>query len=139
MIVTFRVATGRMDKDSAGNLWEDTEWTNITCWNKLAEVAQDYLRKGSRLYVEGRLQTRSWEDQATGQKPYWTEVVAQDIIFLDRRQEVSASEGEAEQRVPPPAQPGPATKRSGFVPGVTPRTRMQTMTPTDKETDDLPV
>jgi single-strand DNA-binding protein len=131
-ITTFTVATGRTYKDSEGNQHEDTEWTKIACWSKLAELAQEYLRKGSRVYIEGRLQTRSWDDAQTGQKQYWTEVVANDIIFLDRRQDGPALEREDEMAVPAPAAQ-PAR-------GVQPRARMATVTPAteDDGIDDLP-
>ena len=142
LIVSFRVATGRTYKDGEGNQREDTEWTNVVCWTKLAELAQEYLRKGSRIYIEGRLQTRSWDDAQTGQKQYWTEVVAQDIIFLDRRQDVPTSAGEDDGPAPVPTQPTPAAQpaqQPRFAPGVTPRGRMATVTPpTDDESDDLP-
>lgn len=62
LIVQFTVATGRTYKDSQGNQREETEWTKVACWTKLADLAQSYLRKGSHVYVEGRLQTRSWDD-----------------------------------------------------------------------------
>lgn len=133
LIVSFRVATGRTYKDGAGNQREDTEWTNIVCWNKLAELAQEYLRKGSRIYIEGRLQTRSWDDAQTGQKQYWTEVVANDIIFLDRRQEGPAPEGEDELPATPRARSAPAAQPAR---GITPRSRMATMTPATDDTDD---
>jgi single-strand DNA-binding protein len=130
LIVSFRVATGRTDTDGAGNQREDTEWTNIVCWQKLAELAQEYLRKGARVYIEGRLQTRTWDNEQTGQKQYWTEVVANDIIFLDRRQDVPAVESEEElASAAPPARGGQ------------PRARMATTTPTtsaDDGVDDLP-
>jgi single-strand DNA-binding protein len=136
LIVSFRVATGRTYKDGEGNQREDTEWTNIVCWNKLAELAQEYLRKGSRVYIEGRLQTRSWDDAQSGQKQYWTEVVAGDIIFLDRRQEGPAPEAEDEMAAPPPAQPASAAPPAR---GAAPRGRIATVTPaTNDGADDLP-
>ncbi len=140
LIVQFTVATGRTYKDSAGNQREETEWTKIACWGKLAELAQEYLRKGSRVYIEGRLLTRSWDDAQTGQKQYWTEVVANDIIFLDRRQDGSAAE--REEDVLPPTQAAPAARPaqpSRFAPGVTPRRHMATVTPPqDDDADELP-
>jgi len=132
-LTTFTVATGRSYKDGEGNPREDTEWTPITAWGKLGEICGEYLRKGSRVYVEGRLQTRSWEDQESGQKRYKTEMVAGDMIMLDRRQDVPLAEGEDEAPVAP-ARPAPAAR------GVTPRGRMATMTPAtdDDGVDDLP-
>ncbi|MGQ9550745.1 MAG: single-stranded DNA-binding protein, partial [Roseiflexus sp.] len=61
---------------------DDTEWFRIVAWDKLAEICNEYLKKGTRVYIEGRLQTRSWDDRNTGEKRYITEVVAQDMIIL---------------------------------------------------------
>lgn len=65
---------------------ERTEWVRVVCWNKLAETCAQYLTKGRQVFVEGRLQTRSWEDQS-GQKRYSTEVVASQVRFLGERGE----------------------------------------------------
>ncbi len=136
-LTTFTIATGRRYTDSQGNQREDTEWTPITARDKLGEICGEYLRKGARVYAEGRLQTRSWEDQETGQKRSKTEVVASDVIFLDRRQDVPAAEGEGEAPAAPPTRPAPAAQPMR---GVTPRGRMATITPAtdDDGTDDLP-
>jgi len=83
-VTTFSVAAGRQWKDSNGETREETEWFNIVAWNKLAEICKDYLRKASRVYVEGRLQTRQWQDQ-DGQTHYRTEVIATDMIILEGR------------------------------------------------------
>jgi single-strand DNA-binding protein len=149
LIVQFTVATGRTFKDAQGNQREETEWTKIACWTKLAELAQSYLRKGARVYIEGRLQTRSWDDAQTGQKQYWTEVIANDIIFLDRRQEVSEDGPELDEELANPPFPGrpaalpaaqPAEPRR-FAPGITPRQRPQSVSPPatqDEGDDELP-
>lgn len=86
-VTTFRVASNRTWKTTEGEQKEDTEWFSIVAWNKLAEICNQYLTKGSRVYIEGRLQTRSWDDQQTGEKKYRTEVVASDMIILDSRNE----------------------------------------------------
>jgi single-strand DNA-binding protein len=83
-VTTFTVAASRQWKDSSGETREETEWFNIVAWNKLAEICKDYLRKASRVYIEGRLQTRQWQDQ-DGQTHYRTEVIASDMIILDGR------------------------------------------------------
>lgn len=83
---TFSLATNEQWKDSEGNVQERTEWHNIVAWQKLAEICAEYLKKGSKVYIEGRLQTRSWEDKNTGQKRYTTEIVANDMIMLDRKE-----------------------------------------------------
>lgn len=84
-VTTFRVAVSRQWKDSSGDLREETEWFSVVTWNKLAEICHQHLNKNTRVYLEGRLQTRSWDDQQTGQTRYKTEVVASDMIILDGR------------------------------------------------------
>jgi single-strand DNA-binding protein len=84
-VTTFRVAVSRQWKDSSGDMREETEWFSIVTWNKLAEICHQHLVKNARVYLEGRLQTRSWEDQYSGQTRYKTEVVANDMIMLDSR------------------------------------------------------
>ncbi|MDZ4719679.1 MAG: single-stranded DNA-binding protein [Roseiflexaceae bacterium] len=83
-VATFSVAAGRQWKDGNGDAHEETEWFNIVTWNKLAEICNEHLRKASRVYIEGRLQTRQWQDQ-DGQVHYRTEVIASDMIMLDNR------------------------------------------------------
>ncbi|HEY8490510.1 MAG TPA: single-stranded DNA-binding protein [Dehalococcoidia bacterium] len=84
-VTTFRLATTRTYTAPDGERREETEWFTIVTWNKLAETCSQFLQKGRRAYVEGRLQTRSWEGQ-DGQKRYRTEVVANTVLFLDRGQ-----------------------------------------------------
>ncbi len=90
-VAKFSVATGERWKDQDGNVQERTEWHNIVAWRKLAEICGQYLKKGSKVYLEGRLQTRSWDDKNTGQKRYATEIVADDLIMLDSRGSMTAS------------------------------------------------
>ena len=85
-VTTFRVAVGRQWRDGNGETREETEWFSVVAWNKLAEICNQYLAKGARVYLEGRLQTRSWEDQQSGQTRYKTEVIAPDMITLDSRE-----------------------------------------------------
>jgi single-strand DNA-binding protein len=84
-VTTFSLATNRRWTGQDGQLREETEWHNIVAWRKLAEQCNEFLTKGRKVYIEGRLQTRSWEDQATGQKRYRTEIVAERMIMLDSR------------------------------------------------------
>lgn len=84
-VATFSVATNEQWKDSEGNPQERTEWHNVVAWQKLAEICAEYLKKGSKVYIEGRIQTRSWDDKNTGQKRSVTEVVANDMIMLDSK------------------------------------------------------
>jgi len=96
-VAKFSIATGERWKDQEGNVQERTEWHNIVVWRKLAEVCGQYLKKGSRVYIEGRLQTRSWDDKNTGVKRYTTEIIGDDMIMLDSKGSAPAavSEGEA--------------------------------------------
>ncbi len=84
-VAKFSVATGERWKDQEGNMQERTEWHNIVAWRKLAEICGQYLKKGSKVYLEGKLQTRSWDDKNTGVKRYATDVVADDLIMLDSK------------------------------------------------------
>ncbi|MBC8524516.1 MAG: single-stranded DNA-binding protein [Chlorobium phaeobacteroides] len=81
-VVNFTLATNESFKDSGGNLQERTEWHRIVAWGKLAEICNQYLKKGRQVYVEGRLQTRSWEDNKTGEKKYTTEIICSDMQML---------------------------------------------------------
>lgn len=83
-VATFSVATSRRWKDKDGQAKEQTEFHNIVAWRKLAEIVGQYIKKGSKVFVEGHLQTRSWEDQQ-GAKKYRTEIIADNIIMLDRK------------------------------------------------------
>lgn len=91
-VVKFTLATGAKWKDKDGQLQERTDWHNIVAFGRQGEVCNEYLRKGSPVYVEGRIQTRSWEDK-DGNKKYITEIIAQSINLLGRK-------GEPEEEVP---------------------------------------
>jgi single-strand DNA-binding protein len=80
-VATMTVATNERFKDKSGEWQDKTEWHNVVLWQRLAEIAAEYLKKGRSVYVEGRLQTRSWEDKQ-GQKRYTTEIVASDLVLL---------------------------------------------------------
>jgi single-strand DNA-binding protein len=82
----FSLATTERIKEADGNVREQVEWHNIVLWKRLAEIANEYLKKGSPVYIEGRIQTRSWEDK-DGQKRYMTEIVGRNIQLLGRRGE----------------------------------------------------
>ncbi len=88
-VVSFGVATNRRWNDSAtGELKEEVEFHNIVAWGKLAEICNQFLKKGKKVYVEGRLQTRSWEGQ-DGVKRTRTEIITSDMRMLDRKGEIS--------------------------------------------------
>lgn len=82
-VANFRVACTESWTDQAGQRQERTEWVTVVAWKKLAEVAQKYLRKGSKVYVEGKLQTRQWEDRNGGGKRFATEVQCEALTMLD--------------------------------------------------------
>ncbi len=85
-VASLRIATSRRWKDKEGQQQEQTEWHNIVAWDRLGEICNEYLHKGSKIYVEGRLQTRKWQDQS-GNDRYTTEIVASDVQFLTPRGE----------------------------------------------------
>jgi single-strand DNA-binding protein len=89
-VANFSLATNESWNDKDGQRQERTEWHRLVLWSKLAEIAGQYLKKGAKIYVEGRLQTRSWDDQS-GQKRYMTEVVVNDMQMLDSRGEGGGS------------------------------------------------
>jgi single-strand DNA-binding protein len=109
-VANVTIATNDYWTDKQGGKQERTEWHSLVLWGKLADLAQSYLKKGSQVYVEGRLQTRDWEDQQ-GQKHYKTEVVVTTMQFLDAKMSDSSSNTEysatpsAPQSNPAPAAP----------------------------------
>ncbi len=104
-VTQFTVAVNRNYRGQDGNWQEETEWFRIVAWAQLGERAAENLRKGMKVYVEGRLQTRQWEDQQ-GQKRYTTELIANQITNLERR---PRDEGEGSFAPPFPADARPST------------------------------
>ena len=102
-VTTFRIATSRTYSTAEGERKQDTEWFTVVTWNKQAESCNQYLNKGRKVYVEGRLQTRSWEGQ-DGQKRSRVEIVANQVLFLDRQAASPLLEeeaiGEADEELP---------------------------------------
>src|SRR5579864_4700473 len=90
-VANFTLATDETFKDRAGERQKRTEWHRIVLWGKLAEIAQQYLKKGMLVYVEGRIQTRQWEDKRDGQKRQTTEVVGNVMRMLTSRAEGAAA------------------------------------------------
>ncbi len=90
-VINFSVATNRRWKDDSGNWRDEADFHRIVAWDKLAEICSNLLKKGAKVYVEGRLQTRSWETQ-DGQRRYITEVNISDMILLDSRGQVGMGE-----------------------------------------------
>ena len=99
-VTSFNVATTRSWNSPDGERREETEWFNVVAWGNLAEICKQYLNKGQQVYVEGRLQTRRWEDQE-GKKHFTTEVVANEMIMLGERPTRNSSESAAPSHEPP--------------------------------------
>jgi len=110
MLVTLAVATTERYKDRNGEVKEQTEWHNVVCWRNLAEIVEKFVRKGTQVYVEGRLRSRSWEDQ-NGQKRYVTEIAADTLRLLGRRPD-QASDGQSIHQATAP-KPIPADPMEG--------------------------
>jgi len=105
-VASFSVASSRNIKE--GDSWkEQTEWFNVVAWEKLAETCANYLHKGSRVYIEGRLQTRKY--QKDGQERYFTEVIANDLIMLDGKKQDSSGDN-WDSDVPAPAAPSRSSR-----------------------------
>lgn len=102
-VCTVGIATNRAWTDSNGEKHDEAEFHNVVCWGKLAEIVNQYLKKGSKVFFSGRLRTRNWEDDA-GTKHYRTEIVAQDMIMLSPRGEFGGSDTSS----PEPAENIPA-------------------------------
>lgn len=92
-VANFTLATDETYKDRSGERQKRTEWHRVTLWGKLAEIAQQYLKKGQLVYIEGRIQTRQWEDKRDGQKRTSTEIVANVMRMLGSRAESGAPGG----------------------------------------------
>ena len=134
-VASFSLATTERYRDKAGSVQELTEWHNIVAWRQLADLAGNFIHKGTQIYVEGRIRTRSWDDQ-NGQKRYQTEILADVIQLLGRKAEGPAPTGgayiETAAPAPRPAAPAPAPR-----PATTPIISSEELAQGDG-TDDLP-
>jgi single-strand DNA-binding protein len=112
-VAKFSLATNERYKDKDGNWQDRTEWHNIVLWERLAEIAGEYLKKGGKVYIEGRIRTDSWDDKQTGQKKYMTNIIGHDLVLLGGRGEggegggsrgasVSSGGSNFDQRTPEP-------------------------------------
>lgn len=102
-VAKFSIATSERFKDKGGEWQERTEWHNIIAWQRLAEIVGEYVKKGSKIYIEGRLQTSSWDDKKSGEKKYKTEVVASDLVLLGGGESDGESRPRRETRETVPA------------------------------------
>lgn len=93
MVASLTLATTDRQKDAQGNWQDKTEWHNLKAFNRTAEIIRDYVKKGTKLFVEGKLTTNSWDDKETGQKRYRTEILINDLSLLSGREEGSGSGG----------------------------------------------
>jgi single-strand DNA-binding protein len=84
-VASFSVATSRKWRDKEGNRQEETEWHNIVCFGRQAEIAGQYLTKGKQVFIEGRIRTSSWEDRQSGEKKYKTEIICENFQMLGSR------------------------------------------------------
>ena len=89
MVANFTLATSDRQKDAQGNWQDRTEWHNLVAFARTAEIVRDYVKKGTKLYIEGKIQTRSWDDKETGAKRYRTEIIVNDLSLLSGREEGS--------------------------------------------------
>jgi single-strand DNA-binding protein len=92
-VAKFSLATNDRFKDKDGQWQDRTEWHNVTAWARTAEIAGEYLKKGSKVYIEGSLRTHSWDDKQTGQKKYMTEIIVNDLVLLSGRGEGAGDSG----------------------------------------------
>lgn len=113
-VTTMNIATNETYTDSSGERREKTEWHRVVAWSRLAEICQQYLRKGSLVYVEGPIQTREWEDR-DGNKRYTTEVKALTMQILDSRTGEGSSSGESTSDSSMKGAPATETATSGAV------------------------
>jgi single-strand DNA-binding protein len=83
-IANFTLATADRQKDAQGNWQDRTEWHNLVAFQRTAEIVRDYVKKGTQLFIEGKIQSRSWDDKETGQKRYKTEILVNDLTLLGK-------------------------------------------------------
>ncbi|MBD3225740.1 MAG: single-stranded DNA-binding protein [Caldithrix sp.] len=96
-VANFRVATNSRTKDQEGNWTDNTEWHSVVAFGKTAEIAGEYLKKGKLVYLEGRLQTRNWEDQ-NGVKHYRTEIITENLQFLGSKDQGDGQQASSSQQ-----------------------------------------
>jgi single-strand DNA-binding protein len=96
-VASFSLATAERAKDQTGNWTDKTEWHNLVAFQRTAEIVRDYVKKGTQVYIEGKIQTRSWDDKESGQKKYRTEILVNDLQLLGGRGEGVSSGGSYER------------------------------------------
>ncbi|MBW4027154.1 MAG: single-stranded DNA-binding protein [Acidobacteria bacterium] len=98
IVASFTLATSDRTKDQTGNWVDQTEWHNLVAFKRTAEIVRDYVKKGSKIYVEGKIQTRSWDDKTSGEKKYRTEILVNELSLLSGRGEGESGGGGGYQR-----------------------------------------
>jgi single-strand DNA-binding protein len=93
MVASFGLATSDRFQDAQGNWQDRTEWHNLKAFKRTAEIVRDYVKKGSKLYVEGKITTNSWDDKETGAKKYRTEILVNELVLLSGREEGAGGAG----------------------------------------------
>ncbi len=93
MVANLTLATSDRQKDAQGNWQDRTEWHNLVAFTRTAEIVRDYVKKGSKLFIEGKIQTRSWDDKESGQKRYRTEIIVNDLVLLSSREDGGSGGG----------------------------------------------
>ncbi len=113
----FNVAVNRMWTDATGQRQQETKWIPCIAWGKIGEIVGEYVTKGRLIYVEGRLHTRAWVDETSGEKRYHTEVVAQEVLLLDsRRADEHADDTDEADAAPAARQQRQGTQRQKAAP-----------------------
>ena len=107
-VTSFGVATNRAWKDQSGARQQAAEFHNVVAWGRLAEICHQYLKKGSLVFIEGRIQTRSWQDQTSGQKRFRTEIIAETMQLGPRGAGGGSSQDTPDETNQPPAPPAEA-------------------------------
>ena len=111
-VTTLSIATSEVWKDKqSGDKQERTEWHRVVCFNRLGEIAGEYLKKGSKLYIEGSLRTRKWQDQQ-GQDKYTTEIIANDLQMMDSKGGSASFEGYSEDTQGASSKPSSGSSKS---------------------------
>jgi len=95
MVASFSIATSDRQKDAQGNWQDKTEWHNLKAFNRTAEIVRDYVKKGAKLYIAGKITTNTWDDKESGQKRYRTEILVNELVLLTGREDGSGGGGQS--------------------------------------------
>src|SRR5215469_1022070 len=104
-VARFSLATNERFKDQSGEFQERTEWYSIVAWQRLAEIVGEFVSKGSKIYVEGKLQTSEWKDRLSGEKKYRTDIVANDLVLLGSREKENGAKPPRSNQTEKPKSP----------------------------------